>query len=57
MKKKTKDIKNCFSIIYKNCHKTKELEKIPKAFFWKNSTPEIKHETLSNNYKAVGLKC
>ena len=33
-------------------HIINELEKIQKAFLWKNSTPKIKHETLCNNYKA-----
>ena len=37
-------------------HIINELEKIQKAFLWKNSTPKIKHETLCNNYKAGGLK-
>ena len=32
------------------------LEKNQKAFFWKNSTPKIKHETLCNDYKAERLK-
>ena len=31
-----------------------EIEKIQKAFLWKNS--KIKHETLCNDYKAGGLK-
>ena len=33
-----------------------ELEKIKKAFLQKISSPEIKHETLCNYYKGVGLK-
>ena len=37
-------------------HIINELEKIQKAFLWKNSTPKIKHETLCNDYKAGGLK-
>ena len=37
-------------------HIINELEKIQKAFLWKNSTPKIKHETLCNGYKAGGLK-
>ena len=37
-------------------HSINELEKIQKAFLWKNYTPKIKHETLCNNYKAAGLK-
>ena len=37
-------------------HIVNKLQKIQKAFSWKNSTPKIKHETLCNNYKAVGLK-
>ena len=37
-------------------HNINELEKIQKAFLWKNSTPKIKHETLCNDYKAGGLK-
>ena len=37
-------------------HIINELEKIQKAFPWKNSTPKIKHETLCNDYKAGGLK-
>ena len=27
-----------------------------KDFFWNNSSPKIKHETLCNDYKAGGLK-
>ena len=27
-----------------------------KAFFWKISTPKIKHENLCNDYKAAGFK-
>ena len=33
-----------------------ELEKIQKAFLWKNSSPKIKYETLCNDYKGGGLK-
>ena len=33
-----------------------KLEKIQNAFFSKNSTHKIKHETFCNDYKAVGLK-
>ena len=33
-----------------------ELKKIEKAFFWNNSSPKLKHETLCNDYKAGGLK-
>ena len=33
-----------------------ELEKIQKAFLWKNSTPKIKHETLFNDFKDGVLK-
>ena len=33
-----------------------ELEKLQKAFLWKNCAPKIKHETLRNYYKAGGLK-
>ena len=33
-----------------------ELEKIQKAFLWKNYSPKIKHETLCNDYKGGGLK-
>ena len=32
-------------------HIINELEKIQKAFLWKNSTPKIKDETLCNDYK------
>ena len=32
------------------------LDKIQKAFLWQNSTPKIKHETLSNGHKAEGFK-
>ena len=32
------------------------LKKIQNAFFWNNSSPKIKHETLCNDYKAGGLK-
>ena len=35
-------------------HIVNELEKIQKAFFRKNSSPKIKHETLCNNYKGGG---
>ena len=37
-------------------HIINELEKIQKAFLWKKSTSKIKHETLCNVFKAVGLK-
>ena len=37
-------------------HIVNDLEKIKKAFLWKNYTPQIKHETLCNDYKAGGLK-
>ena len=37
-------------------HIVNKLEKVQKAFFWKNSSPKIKHETLCNKYKARGLK-
>ena len=37
-------------------HIINELEKIQKAFLWKNFTPKIKHQTLCNGYKAGGLK-
>ena len=37
-------------------HIVNELEKIQKAFLWKNSSPKIKHETCYNDYKAGGLK-
>ena len=37
-------------------HIMNKLEKIQKAFLWKNSTSKIKHETLCNDYKAGGLK-
>ena len=37
-------------------HIINELEKIQKAFLWKNSTSKINHETLCNDYKAGGLK-
>ena len=37
-------------------HVTNELEKIQKALLLKNSTPNIKHKTLCNDYKAGGLK-
>ena len=33
-----------------------ELKKIEKAFFWNNSSPKLKHETLCNDYKAGGLR-
>ena len=33
-----------------------ELEKIQKALCWNRSTLTIKHETLSNKYKAERLK-
>ena len=37
-------------------HIVNELERIQKAFLWKNSSPKIKHETLCNDYKGGGLK-
>ena len=37
-------------------HIVNELEKIQKVFLWKNSSPEMKHETLCNDYKGGGLK-
>ena len=37
-------------------HIVNELKKIQKAFFWNNSSPKIKHETLCNDYKAGGTK-
>ena len=37
-------------------HIVNELEKLQKAFLWKNSPPKIKHETLCNDYKGGGLK-
>ena len=37
-------------------HIVNELEKIQKAFLWKNSSPKIKHETIYNDYKGGGLK-
>ena len=36
-------------------HTAIEPKKIQKAFFWNNSSPKIKHETLCNDYKAEGL--
>ena len=37
-------------------HIVNELKKIQKAFFWNNSSPKIKHETLCNDHRAGGLK-
>ena len=37
-------------------HSINELEKIQKAFLWKNATPKIKHEILCNDHKVGGLK-
>ena len=37
-------------------HIINELEKMQKAFLWKNSTPKTKHETLFNDDKAGGLR-
>ena len=37
-------------------HITNELQRIQKVFLWKNSSPEIKRETLYNEYKGGGLK-
>ena len=37
-------------------HIFNELKKIQNAFFWNNSSPKIKHETLCNGYKAGGSK-
>ena len=37
-------------------HIVNELEKYKRLFFWNNSSPKIKHETLCNNYKAEELK-
>ena len=37
-------------------HFFNEVKKTQKAFFWNNSSPKIKHETLCNDYKAGELK-
>ena len=37
-------------------HIANELKEIQKTVFWNNSSLEIKHETLCNEYKAGGLK-
>ena len=37
-------------------HIVNELEKIQKTFLWKNYSPEIKHETLCNDYRGGSLK-
>ena len=37
-------------------HIVNKLKKIQKAFFWNSSTPVIKHDTFSNDYKAERLK-
>ena len=37
-------------------HVVSDLEKLQKAFSWKNSTPKIMHETLYNDDKDEGLK-
>ena len=37
-------------------HIVNELKKLQKAFFVNNSSPQVKHETLCNDYKAGGLK-
>ena len=37
-------------------HIANELKEIQKTLFWNNSSLEIKHETLCNEYKAGGLK-
>ena len=37
-------------------HVLNEFKKIQNIFFWNNSSPKIKHETLCNNYEAGGLK-
>ena len=37
-------------------HIVNKLEKIQKAFLWKNSSPKIKHEILFIDYKGGGLK-
>ena len=37
-------------------HTLNELKKIQKSFFLNNLSPQIKHETLCNDYKAGGLK-
>ena len=37
-------------------HIINELEKIQKAFLWKNSAPKKKHETLCKDYKTGGPK-
>ena len=36
-------------------HIVNELEKIQKAFLWKNSSPKIKYGTLCNDYEGGGL--
>ena len=35
-------------------HIANELKKIQKAFFWNNSSPKIKHETLCNDIEQAG---
>ena len=37
-------------------HTVNALKKIQKTFFWNNSSPKMKHETLCNDYKDGGLK-
>ena len=37
-------------------HIVNKLKKIQKAFFWNSSSPVIKHDTFSNDYKAERLK-
>ena len=37
-------------------HIVNELERIQNAILWRNSSPKIKHETVCNDYKGVGLK-
>ena len=37
-------------------HIVTELEKLQKTFFWNNSTPKIKHDTLCDDYEVGGLK-
>ena len=37
-------------------HITKEVAKMWKSFLWHDSSPKIKHETLTMGFKAGGLK-
>ena len=49
------DIKNCFSIIYKNYPRIFSECLLLNLLWWKSSTPKIMHEALINPFHATDL--